>query len=175
MSNPRPLGVRVEVWPVSADSVGIWLISGTDAWRSGQLGADTDPHAAVEQLLTEHGALADARVLHSTSWRAEDDAVIVTYIVALACPHVHDHWPDSKPVSPALPAAVGPPITHPAAGPPTPRYVDVLMHALRHMTFLIGTDATVKAALTPEWLGHLEHFAPALSGMYSQTHLPTTA
>ena len=27
--------VTVEVWPVSADEAGIWLVSGGDAWRFG--------------------------------------------------------------------------------------------------------------------------------------------
>ena len=29
----EPMTTRVEVWPVAADELGIWLISGDDAWR----------------------------------------------------------------------------------------------------------------------------------------------
>jgi hypothetical protein len=163
------LRVRVEVWPVSADINGLWLLSGSDAWRSGPVPADTDPHAAVEQLLARGGALDDARVIHSTSWRAEDDAVIVTYVAALACPDVHDHWPGSKPISLDLPGAAGPPLEHPAAGPPMPDYAHVLLHAVRHMAFLADTDGAAREALTPEWVTHLAAFTPALAGMYERS------
>lgn len=167
-----PLTVRAEVWPLSADSEGIHLISGADAWRSRAIPGDTDPHWTVQQILRRHGALGAARVVHSTSWRCEGTSVILTYVAALDCPHVDQHWPDAELVSLMLPDAVGRPLRHAAAEPPTPRYVDVLLHALRHLRFLEEHDADAREAFSPAWRRHLAAFAPALAGMYTGDHEP---
>jgi len=164
--------VRAEVWPLSAGRDGIHLMSGTDAWRSGPIAAETDPHWTVQEILREHDALGDVKIVHSTSWRAEDESVILTYAAALDYPDVEEHWPAAQLVSLALPEVVGPPITHAADQPPTPRYADVLLHALRHLRFLLEYDATAAAAFSPAWREHLEAFVPALAGMYDQEHAP---
>jgi hypothetical protein len=166
------LTVRAEVWGLSADDEGIHLISGGDAWRSDSIPADTDPHWTVQQILRSHGALDAAKIVHSTSWRAEDDSVILTYVAALDCPDVADHWPGAQLLSQALPEVVGIPLTHAADQPPTPRYVDVLLHALRHLRFLLDHDATAAAAFSEAWRMHLREFAPALAGMYAAEHVP---
>jgi hypothetical protein len=44
----EPMAVRLEIWPVSADKTGIWLVSGDDAWRPAlPVMADTEPHAGT--------------------------------------------------------------------------------------------------------------------------------
>ena len=164
--------VRAEVWGLSADDRGIWLISGGDAWRSGPIDAESDPHYAAQEILSEHNALGDAKIVHSTSWRCEDTSIMLTYVAALDCPHVHDHWPASQLVSLMLPESVGEPLTHGADQPPTPRYVDVLLHAVRHLRFLLDYDATAAAAFSPAWRSHLMAFSPALAGMYAGEHEP---
>jgi hypothetical protein len=168
---PELESVRVEVFGLSADPEGIWLISG-GAWAGGPVAAGAEPHEVVRALLAERGALDDARVLHSTSWRAEGESVILTYVAALACPHVRQHWPQAERVHPALADAYGPPATHAATEPPTPRHADVLMHALRHLEFLRQHDATASAAMGADWRQHLQAFAPALAGMYAAEHVP---
>ncbi|MFD8527206.1 hypothetical protein ACFV0L_07310 [Streptosporangium canum] len=163
--------VRVEIWPVSADQVGLWLISGHDAWRSDAIRQDSDPHSTVEALLEEHGTSTDIKLLHSTSWRAEKTAVILTYVAVIGCTHLAlDHWPNAKPISPALPEAVGKPIEVKADEAPIPRYIDVLMHGLRHLQFLLQTDSSARSALCEKWRGHLTDFRPALAGMYDHKH-----
>jgi aminoglycoside phosphotransferase len=164
--------VRAEVWCLSANDEGIHLVSGSDAWRSEPIKASTDPHWAVQHILGEHDALEAAKIVHSTSWRAEDESVILTYVAALDCPDVAGHWPAAQLVSLALPEVVGNPITHAADDAPTPRYIDVLLHGLRHLRFLLEYDATAAAAFSPAWRRHLESFAPALAGMYAEEHAP---
>lgn len=166
------MSVRAELWGLSADEAGIWLINGGDAWRSGPIAADSEPHYVVEELLDEHHALGDAKIIHSTSWRAEDESVILTYVAALDCPDVRDHWPDAQLVSTALGDVVGKPAPHDADAPPLPRYVDVLLHAIRHLRFLLDYDVTAAESLSPAWRRHLQAFAPALAGMYSDAHRP---
>jgi hypothetical protein len=172
----EPMTVRVEIWPVAADDIGIWLISGNDAWRPTlPVMADSDPHAEVELALAEHGVLNDRVFLHSTSWRADGPSTLLTYVAVLRRPGlVREHWADALPISPHIPQAVGKPPTHSPVDAPAPRYIDVLLHGLRHMVFLLGPngDATAATALTEPWPTHLAPLEPALAGMYSEVHRP---
>jgi hypothetical protein len=163
---------RVEVWPVAADSAGIWLLSGDDAWRPAlPVGADSEPHAEVELTLATHDATEGVALIHSTSWRVDGPSVILTY-VAVIRPRglVLDEWPGALPVSTELAEAVGRPPTHGPTDAPTPRYIDVLSHAVRHLAFLRDTDATSRQALDQHWLRALEPMRPALASMYATKH-----
>jgi hypothetical protein len=169
----EPMTTRVEVWPVAADSAGIWLLSGDDAWRPDlPIPADSEPHAEVELALAIHDATEGVALLHSTSWRVDGPSVILTY-VAVIRPRglVLDEWPDANPVSAELADAVGRPPTHGPTEVPTPRYIDVLIHSLRHLAYLRDSDATSRQALTdPHWQRHLGTLRPALAGMYETQH-----
>ena len=166
------MGIVVEVWPLAADDAGIWLISGGDAWRSGPVMHDSDVHFEVQMLLREHGLrLDDAVVIHSTSWRPDGPAVVLTYVAVMkVAGYVLETWPDAAPVTAALPAAVGKPPPHGAADVPVPRVVDVLLHGLRHLKFLAGPDgdAETAAAMDGNLLRHLAPLRPALAQMFSE-------
>jgi len=56
--------------------------------------------------------------------------------------------------------------------PPVVRHVDVLLHALRHLRFLLDHDAAARAVLNEYWRRHLVAFAPALAGMYEREQRP---
>lgn len=165
----EPMTVRVEVWPVAADEISLWLLSGADAWRSDAVPADSEPHAEVEWVLTrESQAVEDVALLHSTSWRVEGPAVLLTYIAVLRTDGlVHDKWPAAKPISLELSEHVGKPFRHGPAEPPTPRYIDVLLHGIRHLRFLLDTDSESGAALDQHWHRYLRALEPALATMYS--------
>jgi len=167
------MSVRIELWPLAADDLGIWLISGEDAWRSGPVASDTEPHAEAELLTAMHlGPDAAAGLYHSTSWRTDGQSVILTYVACFPYrgEFVRDSWPGALPITARMLEVVGRPFTHGPADPPTPRYVDVLMHAIRHLRFLKDTDESARRAMTGAWRQHLSAFEPALSGMYSQPH-----
>lgn len=163
---------RVEVWPVAADQQGLWLISGRGPWVAGlPVMADDDPHSDVEYTLTSNGiALADAPLIHSTSWRVAGQGLLLTYLAVVRRPgYVRENWPAAEPISPRLPGAVGRPLPHDAAEPPVEiREVDVLLHALRHARFLWEWDATAAAVFDTDWVRHLSVLKPALAGMYSE-------
>jgi hypothetical protein len=171
----EPMTVRVEIWPVAADQLGVWLVSGGDAWRDAlPVMADSEPHSDVELLLSRRGARDAVVWLHSTSWRTENTSVVLTYLAALRTPElVRVTWPDALPVSPDLLDAVGKPFTHAPDAPPVPRHIDVLLHGLGHMATLIepGRDATTAAALDGPWQQHLTVFEPTMAGMYSEPHV----
>lgn len=171
------LGVQVEVWPVAADEHGIWLVSVEhDAWRSEPIPDDSEPHDAVKDVLRDNpgyphaagGAWDAVKLLHSTSWRVDGPAVILTYIAVLGGHHeyVRDAWPDALPIGPDLFDEVGDPKPHGPADVPVPRYADVLFHGVRHLAFLRATDATARAALDAHWRRLLADLEPSLAGMY---------
>lgn len=167
----EPMPVFVEVWPVAADETGIWLLSGQDAWRSGPVRADDEPHSEVRFALAENYATDDVVLLHSTSWRVDGPHLILTYMAVVHIPGlVHDFWPDALPVSLDLADAVGRPLPYTPTEPPIPRYIDVLLHGIRHLRFLLDTDATSAAALDEYWRRHLAELRPALARMYDQHH-----
>lgn len=163
--------VRVEVWPLAADSSGIWLLSGDDAWRSIAVPSDSEPHHEVSLVLATHGHLEHTAMIHSTSWRTDGPAVVLTYIAVITCPDVAlDLARQAQPVSPELLAAVGPAPTHSAIEAPAPRYIDVLVHGIRHLRYLLDHDATTAAALDDRWRAALTPLRPAIAAMYSQAH-----
>jgi len=168
----EPMTTAVEVWPVAADEVGIWLLSGGDALRGGPVMADACMFAEVGLLLEGLGVPdGDVAAVHSTSWRQEGPRQVDTFMAVIAAGGlVRNRWPAALPVTADLAAVVGKPFTHAASGPPTPRYVDVLMHGLRHLHYLVEHDATAAAALGELWRRHLGPFEPALAGMYDRLH-----
>jgi hypothetical protein len=111
------------------------------------------------------------RVIHSTSWRPDGPFIVLTYVavVGFTTDAVIDSWGGAKPIGLALADAVGPPQTNAANAPPIPRYVDVLLHAIRHLRFLLSEDSTVAAELDEAWRRHLDVLRPVLAGMYSET------
>lgn len=165
----EPMNVTVEVWPVAADEAGLWLVSGDDAWRYGPITADSDVHYEVEFLMCEHGIHGeDVTAAHSTSWRPDGPTVVLTYMAAIKVDgYARDRWLDARPITATLAEAVGKPAPHAATAPPIPRYIDVLMHGLRHLHYLIDTDAENAAAMGELWREHLEPLRPALAGMYA--------
>lgn len=165
------MGVRLEVWPVAADRAGIWLLAG-DAWRSDRLDADARPHGEVELLAYRNAPDLPIAVYHSTSWRYDDPGVILTYIaVASVGDHVQDYVPMARPVTLDLLATVGKPWPHRADEEPIPRYVDVLVHAIRHLRFLLDTDTETADALGPRWRRQLAEVRPALAGLYTERRI----
>ena len=50
----EPMTVHVEVWPIAADEIGLWLVSGDDCWRAGPVMADDEPHSEVEYAISQH-------------------------------------------------------------------------------------------------------------------------
>ena len=167
--------VIAEVWPVTADPLGIWLISGDDAWRTAPVPSDSGPHFELDLELFGRGLRDRVTLMHSTSWRADGPHLIVTYMAVIAADDfVRGTWPGALPVTARLLDVVGRPPGHAATSAPEPRYIDVLTHGLRHLRFLLDYDATACAALGELWRRHLARLTPALAGMYSGPHRPLT-
>jgi hypothetical protein len=168
----HPMCVTVEVWPVAADELGLWLVSGEEGpWPSSPIPRHSEPHAMAVLELGRHGVLPEVVLLHSTSWRAEGNAVVLTYLAVLRLPSlVRLASPDARPISPLTAEVVGGAPTHGPTDPPAPRYWDVLLHGIRHLKYLLETDATVALSLREPWREHLEGFQPAIARMYEAPH-----
>ena len=162
------MAVIPEVWPVAADRVGIWLVSGDDAWRTMAVASDSEPHFEIELELMARGVRDRLAMMHSTSWRIDGPRLIVTYMAVLQAEDlVKGIWPGARPVTAKLLDAVGKPPVHAPDEAPAPRYIDVLAHGLRHLRFLMDTDPANAAAMGPLMRQHLEPLSPALAGLYA--------
>jgi hypothetical protein len=167
------MSVHVEVWPVAADEARIWLLSGEDAWRTGPVMSDDEPHSDVEGALTQHGAEDKVSLLHSTSWRPDGPHIILTYVAVIKISaFARDTWPKALPITLGLVNNAGKPLPGSPTEAPTPRHIDVLMHGLRHLRFLLDTDTTNAAALDDHWRHHLAGLEPALAGLYLEKEGP---
>jgi hypothetical protein len=162
------MSVRIEVWPLAADDAGIWLVSGGGPWRPGlPVMSDSGPHGDVDRELTVHGVRPDAMLVHSTSWRVVGASVILTYVAVID--HggsVRDRWPGALRVGAGLVYAADEPTPASPLDAPSPRSIDVLLHALRHLRLLLDTDDGVRPLLAGDWRRHLAHLQPALAGRY---------
>jgi hypothetical protein len=172
-----------EVWPVAADDEGLWLLAEDSILAPTAVQADGDVFADVGYVLDQIGypatGLDDSDrpgvlTVHSTSWRKAGPAVVLTFIAALEPPEGF-YVPDvdlgaGHPIGLRLMDRVGRPATHAPGRAPQVRDIDVLMHGLRHLAFLVQTDATERDALGPVWARHLSGLEPALAGLYSQAH-----
>jgi hypothetical protein len=111
--------------------------------------------AAVGDGHPHHAALTALRVaglrpslVHSTSWRYDDGALVLTY--AAVVPARGRVVPLAHPVGPTA-LARGSAL----AAPPEIAEEQVAHHALVHLAWLAGHDGVVREALSEEWLAAL--------------------
>ncbi|MDR8407428.1 hypothetical protein MTP10_01580 [Nonomuraea sp. 3-1Str] len=114
-------------------------------WLYRRLAAVPGPGESPDEVARRiSGTSADdpATVVHSTSWRHRPEGqVVLTYAV---CPDPAPHLPAEE--LPTLDIARGK-----APATPTPEQIDVVNvagHAVRHLAFLMATDAVVCRALS---------------------------
>ncbi|MET8337821.1 hypothetical protein ABZV14_34785 [Streptosporangium canum] len=120
-----------------------------------RLAGGTHPDEAA-RVLADAGEI----LLHSTSWRYDDQGhIVLTYA---ACPDPHHHLP-AVPVVPG-PGAVAAAPDRPS--PPTVTVDDVAAHALRHLAWLSGSDPVTRAFVSarPDLATALARHAPAPAG-----------
>lgn len=149
--------VAVEVF-----TVGLAGESSDAVWYrrdEGPLTGGADP----TDLARELGDLGTTRIvlIHSTSWRWEPDGrIVLTYLAWAADGHLRDGvrpLPQLSPPGPTDPL-------HPR--PPEIRELDPLAHGLRHLAFLLATDAggDVSSALGPRATTAVQALEPTVAG-----------
>lgn len=93
-------------------------------------------------------------VVHSTSWRSEPGRIVLSYVAAVEAPDALSPFLLAEPIG-RTDLARGD-----ATAPPSSIGVlQVLEHALRHVSWLVRDDPAVRAALAA-WTGDLEAYVP---------------
>jgi hypothetical protein len=113
----RPMIVIAEVWPVAADELGLWLLSGDGPRPSLPVMDDSEPFDYAEMELMQAGMWATTKILHSTSWRVDRSDLVVTYLAVVGCEGlVRSRWPDALPSASRSPMRSGnlPPMPPPS-------------------------------------------------------------
>ena len=144
--------VQAEVF-VLALSAGIPVLTGpcgATAWYL-QVGADEDPMAVVSAAVRR--ILGEPRVVHSTSWRRDRDAVILTFVAVIDAPLAAALA--TAPVGRADLARGGATTAPAAIGT-----AQVVEHGLRHLAWLAQDDPVVAARLDDPWRRALAGYVP---------------
>jgi hypothetical protein len=116
-----------------------------------ELGAADHPVDVVTRIVRD--AIGDPLLVHSTSWRRDRDAIILSFVVVIDQSLVGSMA--------SLPIAR----SDLARGEATaaPRAIatgQVVEHGLRHMAWLAKDDPAVAAELPAGWLGLLAEYVP---------------
>lgn len=152
-----------DVWdvdgPIQAEVFVVWLNGdrleltgpcGAEPWII-QLGETDHPVEVVDRIVRD--VVGPPRLVHSTSWRRDRGAVILSFVVVID-PELRVDMA-SEPISRAdlarsqateAPAAIG--------------QSQVLEHGLRHLAWLAQDDPIVAAELSDGWRGALAGYVP---------------
>jgi hypothetical protein len=112
---------------------------------------DADPTSVVARLVRAN--LGEPLVVHSTSWRRDRAAVVLTFVAVLPSDAVREL------------AAVAVRRAELARGEATAAtqvisWEQVVEHALRHLAWLVRDDSVVAASLGDGWRQALEDYVP---------------
>jgi hypothetical protein len=145
--------------PVQAEVFVLWLRNGqllltgpcgAAPWLI-EVGADEHPVDVVGR--TVRATLGEPRLVHSTSWRRDRDAVILSFVVVIDADQVEGMA--SEPVARTELARST------ATEAPSSIVTDqVVEHGLRHLAWLAGDDPVVRAELSPAWRAVLADYRP---------------
>jgi hypothetical protein len=144
----------LEILPVFLDEQGICRLRPWDreSWRVPYAGSQEAAHVVSDRL-----AAADLTpaLIHSTSWRQERGAVLLTHLAVLRPPRAAARCFERRRVS-RRELARGTAFSAPCLI----EVEHVVEHALRHLAWLNAEDEATRAALGPEWRKTLRHYHP---------------
>lgn len=145
--------------PVQAEVFVVWLRDdhleltgpcGPEPWII-ELGATEHPVDVVDRIVAD--VIGPPLLVHSTSWRRDRDAVILSFVVVIDATHVGTMG--SVAISRAALAR-----SSATTAPATIESEQVIEHGLRHLAWLASDDPVVAATLTDEWRRVLEDYVP---------------
>jgi hypothetical protein len=143
--------------PVQAEIFVVWLNQdhleltgpcGAAPWYM-EVGATEHPLEVVNQLV--QNALGSPRLVHSTSWRRDRDAVILSFVVVVDSAGEMDSVPIRR-TELARSAAT--------AAPAEIASTQVMEHGLRHLAWLAHDDPVVRQELSAAWKAVLASYVP---------------
>lgn len=145
--------------PVQAEVFVVWLAGdhleltgpcGAAPWII-ELGATDHPVEVVSRIVRD--VVGEPMLVHSTSWRRDRDAVILSFVVVIEPALVGSM--ESLPIG-RSDLARG----EATAAPRAIASEQVIEHGLRHMAWLAKDDVVVAAELPPEWRRVLAGYVP---------------
>jgi hypothetical protein len=147
--------------PVQAEIFVVWLNEdeqvleltgpcGAAPWYV-ELEATDHPVTVVERIV--RGSLGSPKLIHSTSWRRDRDAVILSFVVVIAAADVGAM--DSVAIGRAALAR-----SEATAAPREIASAQVIEHGLRHLAWLATDDPVVSRELSPAWKEALASYVP---------------
>jgi hypothetical protein len=155
---PSPFVWDVE-GPVQAEIFVVWLhgdaieLTGPDGpvpWLL-ELGATEHPVEVVDRIVRD--VVGDPLLVHSTSWRRDRDAVILSFVVVIDEGLVRDMA--SRPVARTDLAR-----SEATVAPRDIATGQVVEHALRHLAWLAEDDPVVREELSAGWKAALATYVP---------------
>ncbi len=145
-----PVQAEVFVLFMDADGIGLTGPCGADPWYIDLVDED-DPVETVSRLVRAN--VGEPAVVHSTSWRAARDGVILSFAVVVE-PEIAKSFA-SVPIDRAELARSE------ATKAPAPIQTNqVVEHALRHLAWLVKDDPVVAERLSSEWTRVLDGYEP---------------
>jgi hypothetical protein len=154
----EPVGWDVDS-PVQAEVFVVWLdddriqLTGPDGpqpWIL-QLGPTEHPVEVVDRIVRD--VVGVPIIVHSTSWRRDRDAVILSFVVVISRDLVGEMA--SVPI-PRAPLAR----SEATAAPRAIATAAVVEHGLRHLAWLVQDDPVVAAELPEAWRPILAEYVP---------------
>jgi hypothetical protein len=145
--------------PVIAELFVVWLNGdrleltgpcGAAPWLL-ELGTTEHPVEVVDRIVRD--VVGEPRLVHSTSWRRDRDAVILSFVVVIDGALV-DGMP-SEPIGRADLAR-----SEATAAPRAIAHEQVVEHGLRHLAWLAVDDPVVNAELPEPWHRALAPYVP---------------
>ena len=109
------------------------------------------PLEVVDRIVRD--AVGPPRLVHSTSWRRDRGAIILSFVVVIDAALVGDL--PSVPIGRAILAR-----STATSAPLSVDFEQVVEHGLRHMAWLVQDDPVVRAELDDEWRSQLAAFVP---------------
>ena len=149
---PDVVAQSLEVLPIFFDHDGLgWLKPiHASSLRVG-IGVNEQPATVVMKALEVYGLMPS--VVHSTSWRMENERMILTY--AATVPHVVKHaYLETKRIGRATLAR-----GEATAAPTVVNIEQVIEHAVRHLAWLVSDDPVIAKELA-SWRDVLAGFTP---------------
>jgi len=143
-----PVQVEIFVVWLNDDHLELTGPCGAAPWYV-ELGATDHPVEVVERIARD--ALGALRLVHSTSWRRDRDAVILSFVVVVDT----NAEMESIPIGRAELAR-----SSATAAPANIAHTQVIEHGLRHLAWLAQDDPVVASELSPDWKRVLASYVP---------------
>ena len=145
--------------PIVAEIIVVWLNDdrleltgpcGAAPWRI-ELGTTEHPVAAVDRIVRD--VVGPPILVHSTSWRRDEAAVVLTFLVVVDRERV-----GAMATAPIARADLA--RSAATAAPPTIAHEQVVEHGLRHLAWLAQDDPAVRSELSAGWRAALATYVP---------------